>query len=271
VTAQTRTEVRDLLERHGLSPRKSLGQHFLADPNITAKIVATAGVTAADSVVEIGPGTGTLTAALADTGARVVAYEIDPALTPLLAEVLGGRENVDLRFEDATTVDFGSALEGNVWILVANLPYNVGTPLVLDALRHSPTIRRFVVMVQVEVAHRLVASVGGKEYGLPSVVAGIHSNARLGFTVPAQVFVPPPKVGSAVVVLERREAPPWSERAVELAAAGFGQRRKMLRRSLTSVLDDPESTLSAAGIRPEQRAEELTPTDFLRLAEVSGG
>jgi 16S rRNA (adenine1518-N6/adenine1519-N6)-dimethyltransferase len=268
VTAQTRSEIAALLERHGLTPIHRLGQHFLADANITRKIVALAGVAPGTKVVEVGAGTGTLTRALAASGARVVAYEIDERLRPVLAEVTSGLD-VDMRFADVTTVDFESVLDGVGWAMVANLPYNVGTPVVLEALRHSPSIERFVVMVQREVAERFVAQTGNPQYGLPSVVAGIHSESALVFTVPPQVFYPPPRVESAVVELRRASAPPGAERAIELARAGFGQRRKMLRRSLAAVLDDPIGSLEIAGISPTCRAEDLSPAQYLRLAEVS--
>jgi 16S rRNA (adenine1518-N6/adenine1519-N6)-dimethyltransferase len=265
VTAQTRSEIAALLQRHGLAPTPRLGQHFLADANITRKIVARAGVGPGSRVVEVGAGTGTLTRALAATGAHVVSYEIDHGLRPVLEEVTAGLD-VELRFVDVTTVDFATSLQGDRWAMVANLPYNVGTPVVLEALRSAPNIQRFVVMVQKEVAERFAASPGSAEYGLPSIVAGIHAETSVAFTVPAQVFYPPPRVESAVVVMERKSAPVEAERAVELARAGFGQRRKMLRRSLAKVLDDPVATLEAAGIDPTDRAEDLTPDDYLRLA-----
>jgi 16S rRNA (adenine1518-N6/adenine1519-N6)-dimethyltransferase len=271
MSGQTRTQVRQLLERHGLSPRKALGQHFLADPNITAKIVATAGVGPMSRAVEIGPGTGTLTVALAETGAEVVALEVDERLRGVLEEVTAGHPKVEVRFCDATRVDLSEVLVGDDWVLVANLPYNVGTPLLLDVLRQVPKVKRMVVMVQLEVGRRLAANPGGKDYGLPSVVAQIHARVRVAFTVPPQVFVPPPQVGSAVMVLDRIPADPQSESAIELAAAGFGQRRKMLRGSLAGLLADPETTLIAAGIDPSSRAEQLTPNDYLRLATVWRG
>lgn len=268
MSAQARSDVRALLDRHGIHPAKHLGQHFLVDPNITRKIVNLAGTGPDDAVVEIGPGTGTLTAELAATGAIVVAYEIDRALEPVLEEVLAGT-NVDLRFADAARVDLAHELDpARKWSMVANLPYNVGTPIVLDSLRRVPQITRFVVMVQVEVGERLVARPGSNSYGLPSVVVGIHGGSRVEFKVPPQVFLPPPSVGSAVVVIDRKAAPATSERAIELAAAGFGQRRKMLRSSLGSVLDAPTDLLVTAGIPPTARAEELAPDDWLRLAEV---
>lgn len=266
--AQTRSEIVDLLERHGLAPIHRLGQHFLADANITRKIVSLAGIEPGTRVVEVGAGTGTLTRALADEGAHVVAYEIDNGLRPVLEEVTAGLD-VDLRFVDVTDIDLAAELEGDGWAVVANLPYNVGTPVVMDAMRDAPGIDRFVVMVQDDVARRFVARPGSDDYGLPSVVAGIYTDATLAFKVPPQVFYPPPRVASAVVVMKRKEAPDAAGRAVELARAGFGQRRKMLRRSLSAVLDDPSVVLEQAGLDPTDRAEDLSPEDFVRLAEIS--
>lgn len=268
MSAQTRTEISRLLAEHGLRPAQRLGQHFLADGNVTRKVVSVAGVGRGDQVVEVGAGTGTLTVALAGTGARVVAFEVDKRLEPLLKSVTSGTD-VELRFEDVTEVDLASALGAGAWVMVANLPYNVGTPLLMDALRYAMRIRRFVVMMQREVAERLVAEPGTSQYGLPSVVAQIHARGEVAFRVPPQVFVPPPRVESAVVVLDRVEAPSEAERAIELARAGFGQRRKMLRGSLASLLDDPVDALEAAGIDPATRAEELAPDDYLRLARVT--
>jgi 16S rRNA (adenine1518-N6/adenine1519-N6)-dimethyltransferase len=268
LTAQTRSEIAALLERHGLAPIHRLGQHFLADANITRKIAALAGVGPGSKVVEVGAGTGTLTRALAAAGGHVVAYEIDHGLRPVLDEVTADL-NVEVRIADVSQVDFGSALDGDGWSMVANLPYNVGTPVVLKTLRSAPNVEHFIVMVQREVAERFVARPGTGEYGLPSVVAGIHSDASIVFTVPPQVFYPPPRVESAVVELRRHPVPPHGERAIELARAGFGQRRKMLRRSIASVLEEPAAALEKAGIRPTSRAEDLSPDDYLRLAQVS--
>ncbi len=266
MSAQTRSEIADLLAAHGLAPVHRLGQHFLADANITEKIVSTAQVGPGDNVVEVGAGTGTLTSALAASGAKVVAYEIDERLRPILEDVLQ-ETDVELRIEDAAGVDFGAALGDGPWVMVANLPYNVGTPLVMDALRFAPQISRFVVMVQLEVAERLAAEVGSPHYGLPSVVAGIHADATLAFKVPPQVFFPAPRVESAVVVLERKDPPEHAEQAIALARAGFGKRRKMLRRSLASEVADPKGLLDGAGIEETARAENLSPEAFLRLAE----
>jgi 16S rRNA (adenine1518-N6/adenine1519-N6)-dimethyltransferase len=268
MTAQSRSEIVGLLERHGLAPLHRLGQHFLADANITRKIVDLAEVGPGSRVVEVGAGTGTLTRALAAAGAHVVAYEVDRGLRPVLEEVTQGLD-VELRFVDVTDVDFSSALEGSGWSMVANLPYNVGTPVLLEAIRGAMNIDPFVVMVQKEVALRFAAAPGSEDYGVPSVVTRLYTEVAVEFTVPPQVFYPPPRVESAVVRMRRRPAPPEAERAVELARAGFGQRRKMLRRSLASILDKPTETLEAAGVDPRLRAEDLTPADYLRLAEVS--
>ena len=267
MNGQARSDVRDLLARHGVTPARSRGQHFLVDPNITRKIVAIAAVSEDESVVEVGAGTGALTTALADTGRPVVSYEIDRALEPLLAEVLAGT-GVELRYADAARLSLHEDLGPGRWVMVSNLPYNVGTPIVLDALRSAPRIVRFVVMVQLEVAERLAADTGDEAYGLPSVVVGIHGIARVEFTVPPQVFLPPPNVGSAVVSINRTEAPPHAPRAIELAAAGFGQRRKMIRRSLSGVVRDAGAALEAAGFDPTARAEELPPSEWLRMAEA---
>ena len=269
MSAQARSEVRELLDRHGVQPVRSLGQHFLVDPNITRKIVGLAGVRPRDAVIEVGPGTGTLTLALTEAGADVIAYEIDRKLEPILTEVLTGT-HAEVRYRDVATADLAAELDpARPWAMIANLPYNVGTSVVLDALRHVRQIGRFVVMVQHEVAERMVALPGSRTYGLPSVVVGLHGRARIEFKVPPQVFLPPPNVGSAVVSIDRVPAHPMSERAIALAGAGFGQRRKMLRSSLAAVLEHPDDTLREAGISPGARAEQLGVSDWVRLAEVA--
>ncbi len=265
--SQTRSEMIDLLARHGLSPAKRYGQHFLADPNLIRKIVDTAAVGSGDDVLEIGVGTGTLTRALALTGARVVGYEIDRRLEPVHHEVFAGMENVELRYADVAAIDLGSELDGEGWVLVANLPYNVGTTVLLDVLRQVPQVQRMVLMLQDEVGRRLAATPGSKVYGLSSVVAQLHADVRVAFRVPPQVFVPPPKVDSAVIVLVRRPAPPAVDRAIELAARAFRQRRKMIRTSLGL----PLSVVERAGLNPADRAERLAPMDYVALAEASSG
>ncbi len=264
MSPQTRSEIKALLDHYRVSPKRRLGQHFLADPNVTRRIAAEAGVGPGDRVVEVGAGTGTLTLALIETGATVVSYETDQRLRPLLEEVVAGR--AEFRFEDVTKVDLSEAFSTPPWVMVANLPYNVGTPLVMDVLREVPAIVRLVVMVQREVADRFVARPGDPDYGVPSIVAAIYSLSRLVMRVPRQVFYPMPNVESAVVVIDRVPTPPWADRAVDLARAGFAQRRKMLRSSLAGVMDAEQ--LTRAGVDPTARAENLDAADYLRLAEL---
>ena len=268
MSAQTRSEISELLDRHGLVPAHHLGQHFLADANITRKIAGLAALVPGDRVLEVGAGTGTLTAALAASGARVVAYEIDPALAPVLAEVTEGL-GVEIRFEDVMEVDLATELEGGPWTLVANLPYNVGTPLILRTLQEVPVVEKLVVMVQLEVAERLVAGPGSKSYGIPSVISSLHARTRIAATVPRQVFVPPPNVDSAVVVMERIVAPELAPVAIDLARHAFSKRRKMLRSSLADRVADVADVCRRAGVDPTSRPESLSAAEFLRLAEES--
>src|SRR4051794_40529705 len=188
-----------LLAEHGISPSRALGQNFVVDPNTVRRIARLAGVGPGDHVVEIGPGLGSLTLALAETGASVTAVEIDAHLVPVLEEVLADAD-VRLVHADAFTVDWHSLLAGApAWTLVANLPYNVATPLVLDLLHAVPAIGSMLVMVQREVGERLAAGVGDKAYGIPSVKVAYWATAQLAGKVPALVFVPQPKVESVLV------------------------------------------------------------------------
>jgi len=266
---QSRADIDALLAKYGLTPRHALGQHFLADPNIVERIVRTAEVGPADRVVEIGAGTGTLTRSLVATGARVVAYELDEGLGGVLAEVLEGFE-VDIRFGNALDINFDEALVGDQWHLIANLPYNVGTPLVLNVLQKYKTIGKLSVMLQSEVVDRFLAGAGSSDYGVPSVIVGLHARLVATFSVPSQVFVPPPAVDSAVVVLERVPAHPLAGQAIALAKTAFGQRRKMLRKSLSGEFSNPSAVLEIAGIDPTRRAETVSPDEYLRLAEAAG-
>jgi 16S rRNA (adenine1518-N6/adenine1519-N6)-dimethyltransferase len=259
-----------LLAAHGVRPSKDLGQHFLVDPNLVRKIVIAAEVGPGDRVLEIGAGAGTLTRGLAAAGAKVLAYEVDVRLRPVLEEALAGIPGVEVRYADAALID-PAGLAGEQWVVVANLPYHIGTPLLLRLLREAPDVSRFVVMLQREAVERLAAAPGSRVYGLPSVVAQLHGTVKVAFRVPPTVFLPPPPVESAVAVIRRRPADPSTERAISLAATAFGQRRKMLRRSLAPVLADPAAVLAAAGLEATRRAEDLAPGDYLRLAEVAGG
>ncbi|MCL1586808.1 MAG: 16S rRNA (adenine(1518)-N(6)/adenine(1519)-N(6))-dimethyltransferase RsmA [Actinomycetia bacterium] len=265
---QGRDEIKQLLADAGHRPNKELGQNFLTDPDIVNRIVSLARVNDRTCVVEIGAGTGTLTMALASASRRVVAYEIDPHLESILSATVGGMSNVEVRIADASRVRLEDELVGEPWTLVANLPYNVGTGIVLDALTGSPKVESFVVMVQREVADRMLAHPGSKTYGLPSVVVGLHAKGTVAFAVSPEVFDPPPRVDSAVILLERVEPDEYAQRALEVAAGAFGQRRKMLRRSLASVLSDPVATIVAAGIDPTLRAEDLAPEEFVAIARA---
>jgi 16S rRNA (adenine1518-N6/adenine1519-N6)-dimethyltransferase len=267
----SRSRVRDLLEAHGLSPSRALGQNFVADPNTVRRIAALAEVGAGDRVVEVGAGLGSLTLALAETGAEVVAIETDRHLVPVLREVV---EPVGVRVVhgDARTLDWAATIgdedgdEGG-WVLVANLPYNIATSLVLDLLERVPAIGRMLVMVQREVAERIAAGVGDPAYGIPSVKAAWWADAQVVGRVPATVFVPQPRVESALVRLVRRPSPaPGAERPAvfRLVDTGFGQRRKMLRRSLHGLVGPDD--FATAGVRPEARAEELGLEEWVRLA-----
>ncbi|MFQ5967393.1 MAG: 16S rRNA (adenine(1518)-N(6)/adenine(1519)-N(6))-dimethyltransferase RsmA [Acidimicrobiia bacterium] len=264
---QTPSQIRDLLRRYQIAPRKSLGQHFLADPNITAKIAALAPV--ALPIVEVGAGTGALTVALADAGHEVIAYEVDERLRPVLEEVLEGVTGVELRFADAMDVDLADDVAASKWALVGNLPYNIATPLILDVLRHVPAVGRFVVMVQTEVAERFVARPGTKSYGVPSVVTQLYGLPALEFRVPPQLFVPPPAVGSAVIIIDRRpDVRSSASRAADLAAAAFGQRRKMIRSSLADAVPNLTDVLARAAVADDLRADALRPADYLAIAEA---
>lgn len=260
-----RGETLSLLDRHQIRLRKELGQNFLVEPNVVRRIVAVAGVTAGSQVVEIGAGAGTLTRALAATGARVVAIEVDDALRPILEETVGAA--AEILYVDAAELDLDRALPDGDWTLVANLPYNVGTPIVLDLLRRVPRVSRFVVMLQREAVDRLAAGPGSRIYGLPSVVVGLHGTIRVALRVPAHLFVPVPKVESAVAVIERKAPHPRAEDAIRLAAAGFGQRRKMIRSSLRDLVSG--EAMLRAGVEPTARAEDLGPAEWLRLAEAA--
>ena len=260
-------QIRELLAAHGLEPSRALGQNFVADPNTVRRIARLAGVGEGDRVVEIGPGLGSLTLALLETGASVTAVEVDRHVLPILRPLVEPLGAVVVE-ADALHADWPALLGDGDWSLVANLPYNIATPLVLELLEHAPGIRRMVVMVQLEVGERLAAGPGTKAYGIPSVKLAWWADAKVVGKVPPTVFVPPPRVDSALVEVVRRDEPAGdeAERAVvfALVEAGYGQRRKMLRRSLAGLVA-PEA-FEQAGVRPEARAEELVLSDWRRLA-----
>ena len=266
-----RREVRDLLVRNGLAPSRARGQHFVVDANTVRRIARLAGVGPGDRVVEVGAGLGSLTLALAQTGASVLAIEIDRGLVPVLREVVESA-GVDVVQADALQVDWQGLLGDGPWTLVANLPYNVATPLIANLLDQVPAITRMLVMVQREVGERLAARPGSEAYGAVSVKVTYWATASVVGRVPPSVFMPVPKVESVLVDIRRRPRPavgPDVEPGwlFALVAAGFGQRRKMLRRSLDGLVA-PEA-FAAAGVRSEARAEELAVEDWGRLARCS--
>lgn len=266
-------DVRTLLAAHGVRPSRALGQHFLADPNTARRIVRLAGVGPGDRVLEVGPGVGSLTLALAEEAAEVVALELDRHLLPVLEEVLSGVSGVRLVLGDALTVDYDALLDDGEWVMVSNLPYNVATPLLARLLDEVPRLGRMVVMVQKEVAERLAAPPGSPACGAISVKVAYHAEASVLGMVPPTVFVPRPQVDSAVVAFRRRSAPPVdvpsAERMIELARAGFAQRRKTLRQALRPVLGaGAAEALGAAGLDPRARAETLRLEDWAALARV---
>ena len=272
----TPRQVRELLSEHGLSPSRALGQNFVADPNTVRRIARLADVGPGDRVVEVGPGLGSLTLALAETGASVTAVELDRHLLPALRGVVEPH-GVRVVHGDAMRLDWsevlgkeggrGGSAASSGWSLVANLPYNIATPLVLDLLADVPAIERMLVMVQREVGERLAAHPGEKAYGIPSVKVAYRASAEVVGRVPPTVFIPPPRVESVLVRLRRLPNPPVPADPAalfRLVEAGFGQRRKMLRRSLAGLVDP--GAFERAGVRPEARAEELSLQDWARLA-----
>ncbi len=260
----TRGEVLDLLERNDLRPSRALGQNFVVDPNTVRRIARLAEVGPGDKVVEVGAGLGSLTLALAETGASVVAVEADRHLVPVLRTVVEGA-GVEVVHADAMRLDWPGLLGDERWVLVANLPYNIATPLVLDLLEQAPMIASMLVMVQREVAERIAAAAGSSARAAVSVKAEYWASRAVVGRVPATVFVPRPNVESALVQVIRR-APPDVDRAslFSLVDTGFGQRRKMLRRSLSGVID--VACFPAAGVAPEQRPEELTLEQWVKLS-----
>ena len=269
--ALTVADVSDLLARHGLHPSRALGQNFVVDPNTVRRIARLAGVGPGDRVVEIGAGLGSLTLALLETGAAVAAVEVDRHLLGPLREVVEPH-GATVVAGDALRLDWPALLGEGPWALVANLPYNVATPLVADLLDGVPAITTMLVMVQREVGERLAASAGDEAYGAVSVKVAYWATARVVGKVGPNVFLPQPKVDSALVAIERRPTPAVDpalvgpERLFAVVRAGFGQRRKMLRRSLAGVVA-PEAFVRA-GVAPEARPEELDVGAWGRLAAL---
>jgi 16S rRNA (adenine1518-N6/adenine1519-N6)-dimethyltransferase len=270
-------QIREIAAGLGLRPTKQWGQNFVVDANTVKRIVRVAGVTQRDSVVEVGPGLGSLTLALLPEAGHVTAVEVDPALAAALP---GTVKRLAPAYADRLSLVQADALrvrelpDPQPTALVANLPYNVSVPVVLGFLEAFPTLERVMVMVQLEVAERLAAGPGSKTYGVPSVKAAWYADVRLAGTVSRSVFWPVPNVDSGLVSMTRRPAPDTPATRTEVFAcidAAFAQRRKTLRAALAGWAGSAaraEEALRAAGIDPRTRGERLGIEDFARIAEA---
>lgn len=277
-------DIQDLAGALGIRPTKTLGQNFVHDAGTLRRIVRRAGVLPGETVLEIGPGLGSLTLALLEAGARVIAVEIDPQLARALPVTVARRmpeaaDGLRVVCADALSNDGPGALgltpaDAAPVRLVANLPYNVAVPVLLTLLAAVPSLETATVMVQAEVADRLAAPPGSRTYGVPSVKVAWYASARRGITIGRTVFWPVPNVDSALVELVRREPPVvrvGRERVFAVIDAAFAQRRKTLRRALAPLAGGPdraEAALRAAGIDPSERGERLDATDFAALTEA---
>jgi len=267
--------LREVIAAHGLAAKKALGQNFLLDLNLTARIARAAGAGDGGIFYEVGPGPGGLTRALLAQGAsRVVAVERDERCLPALTEIAAAYPGrLEVICGDAMTMDEAALFPDGARI-AANLPYNVGTALLvrwLTAPQWPPFWRSCTLMFQKEVAQRIIARPGTEHYGRLAVLTGWRATAKIQFDVPRQAFVPPPKITSSVVRLEPRAEPlaPCALAGLErVTAAAFGQRRKMLRQSLKSLAPDAEARIEAAGIAPTERPEELAVEQFAALART---
>jgi 16S rRNA (adenine1518-N6/adenine1519-N6)-dimethyltransferase len=266
-------EIRELAARLGVSPTKKLGQNFVHDPNTVRRIVAAAGLTPDDVVLEVGPGLGSLTLGLVGAAAHVHAVEIDPVLAAALPETVRS-DRLTVHAADALRVT-AAEFDPPPTMLVANLPYNVAVPVVLHLLATLPTLRGGLVMVQKEVADRLVAGPGSKVYGVPSVKLAWYADARAAGRVPPAVFWPVPNVDSGLVAFTCHAPPADVPRARVFAVvdAAFAQRRKTLRAALAGwagSADQAERVLRAAGVEPSARGEALTVAQFAAIAAAAG-
>jgi len=268
----TPTTAREVIVRHGLAMRKRDGQNLLVDPNTVRRIIATAGLRPDDTVLEVGPGIGSLTLGLAPVVRRVVAVEIDAGFVAALAEVLDGIEGVEIIHADALAIDLAALVDGGPARLVANLPYNVATAVTIEALGTGAFSELFV-MVQREVGERWAARPGDATYSGVSAKLGILANVAIVLSIPRSVFLPVPNVDSVMVRLVRRGDAPDPDGFARIAGVietAFSQRRKTLRNTLRSLgtSEAVERAAAAAGIELGQRAEELAPADFIRLADA---
>ncbi|KAA9003586.1 16S rRNA (adenine(1518)-N(6)/adenine(1519)-N(6))-dimethyltransferase RsmA [Paenibacillus spiritus] len=281
VSSPKRTK--EIIARHGFSFKKSLGQNFLIDRNILDKIVGAAELTKEDGALEIGPGIGALTERLADQAGAVTAVEIDRRLIPILEEVLAPHPHVKVRNDDVLKVDLKALFEEDFASVqgvsvVANLPYYVTTPILMKLLEEKLPLKNIVVMIQKEVAERMAASPGGKDYGSLSIAVQYYSEPELICTVPHTVFIPQPNVESAVIRLKVRETPPVEVQDEQhffgVVQASFTQRRKTIANNLKARYfakegrERLEELLAEAGIEPSRRGETLSLEEFARLSDV---
>lgn len=262
---------REVLARHGLRTKRSLGQHFLVDPNTARRIVRIARVRDDETIVEVGPGLGSLTVELVSAARRVVAVEVDARIAEALGDVVGGADNLEVVIADAMTVDL-SNLSGPEARLVANLPYNLATPILMRVLDDVPEIRGGLVMVQRELGERWVAQTGSPAYGAVSVHVAVLADAKIEGDVPSTVFMPRPKVSSVLVSFVRRDRPAVAggdpRGFIRFVRDAFGHRRKTVRNALVAAGWDPaaiERALTEAGVEPRTRPEQL---DIDRLARI---
>ena len=276
-------EVRALAEELGIKPTKSLGQNFVHDANTVRRIVVSSGVGRDDTVVEVGPGMGSLTLPLLDAAGRVVAVEIDPVLAERLPRTVAERasslaDTLTVVTADALAVTAADLGSPPPTALVANLPYNVSVPVLLHLLAEVPTLRTALVMVQLEVADRLAAAPGSRVYGVPSVKAGFFGTVRRTGIVGRNVFWPAPNVESGLVRIDCFAEPPWDlgaehrRRVFAVVDAAFAQRRKTLRAALSGWAGSgaaAEEALVASDVDPRTRGEQLTTADFVRIAEAA--
>lgn len=275
-----RTEIRRLAKELDFRPRKSLGQNFVHDANTVRRIVTLAGVGRSDEVLEVGPGLGSLTLALLDRGAAVTAVEIDPVLAARLPQTVADHSHSEAQRLTVVNHDIltlrRSDLPAEPTAVVANLPYNVAVPALLHLLAEFPSIRSVTVMVQAEVAERLAAEPGGKEYGVPSVKVRFFGRVQRCGTVSPTVFWPIPRVYSGLVRIDRYQSSPWPtdeafrERVFELIDIAFAQRRKTSRNAFAEWAgsgNESANRLLAASIDPARRGETLSIEDFVRLLQ----
>ena len=279
----TRTEIRNIARELDFRPRKALGQNFVHDANTLRRIVSSSGITKNDHVLEVGPGMGSLTLAILDRGATVTAVEIDPLLAARLPKTIAEHSHSEIHRLNVINTDVLTLRPGDLdqqpTAVVANLPYNIAVPALLHLFAEFPTIRTAMVMVQAEVAERLAAEPGGKEYGVPSVKIRFYGNVRRYGMVSPTVFWPIPRVYSGLVRIDRAEAAPWPQdeafrrQVFDLIDIAFAQRRKTVRNAFLEWAgsgNESAQRLLSASIDPARRGETLVVADFVRLLQRSG-